>query len=93
MKAVLTKSLVVLAGAALVMPFVVVALLAGARASAGVEDGWGRLLLALLAISGALLGGTKGLGVNGAGAAEGRAARAVRWPEDESRTLMGNGAR
>jgi|GEM_PF-3350238 len=93
MKAVLAKSLVVLAGAALVLPFVAVALLVGERAAAGVDDGWGRLVLALLAIGGALLGGTKSLRGDGAGAAEGKAARAALWPEGESHSLMGNGAR
>jgi hypothetical protein len=93
MKAVLTKSLVVLAGFALVLPFVAVALLVGARASAGVEDGWGRLLLALLAIGGALLGGTQGLGRDRACAGEGNATRAALWPEDESGTLLSHGGR
>jgi hypothetical protein len=93
MKAVLGKSLVVLAGVALVLPFVVVALLVGARASAGVEDNLGRLLLASLAIGGALLGRTKGLGHDGTCAVEGHMTRTALWSKDESRTLLGHGSR
>lgn len=89
MKAVLKKSLMVLAGVALVLPFVAVALLIGARATAGVEDGWGRLLLAALAIGGALLSGARGFGREPARAGEESAARAASWIEHEPRTFVG----
>ncbi|HZI18777.1 MAG TPA: hypothetical protein VEY09_09290 [Pyrinomonadaceae bacterium] len=93
MKAVLAKSLVVLAGAALVLPFVAVALLVGERASAGVEDGWGRLLLAVLAIGGALLGGAKSSRHGGESVAGADAARTTPWAEGESPALVGHGVR
>jgi hypothetical protein len=89
MKTVFAKLLVVLAGAALVLPFVALSLLVGARAASGVEDGGERLLLAVLAIGGALLGGTKGLRRNEAGATEGKAARASRWVMGGSDLLTG----
>ena len=60
MKALFTKSLVVLAGAALVVPFVALALFAGAQAAAGSGGTDERLVLAALAIGGALFGGVKG---------------------------------
>lgn len=89
MKSVFVKSLVVLAGAALVLPFVAVGLLVAARAASGVEGGWGGLLLAALAIGGALLCQTRSLRLDGAGAAEGNAARESRWAEGGHGLLAG----
>ena len=86
MKATLTKSLVVLAGAVLVVPFVAVALFVGAQAAAagGGTDEW--LALAALAVGGALFGGVKGL--KGGEAALGvRPRRAPRRPRKASPTL------
>jgi len=66
MKAVFAKSLVVLAGVVLVVPFVTVALLVAARAVDGAESTEHRLLLAALAVGGALYSGAKSLARNGA---------------------------
>ncbi len=65
MKAVFAKSLVVLAGVVLVVPFVTVALLVAARAVDGAENTEHRLLLAALAIGGALYSGAKSLARKG----------------------------
>lgn len=69
MKAVFAKSLVVLAGVALVVPFVTVALLVAARAADGAESTEHRLLLAALAVGGALYSGAKSLARKGTEAA------------------------
>ncbi|HEU4594455.1 MAG TPA: hypothetical protein VFS10_04735 [Pyrinomonadaceae bacterium] len=61
MKVVFAKSLVVLAGVVLVVPFVTVALLVAARAAEGAESTEHRLLLAALAVGGALYSGAKSL--------------------------------
>lgn len=61
MKAAFTKSLVVLAGVGLVVPFVAVALFVGAQAATGGGGADERLVLAALALGGALFGGVKGL--------------------------------
>jgi len=61
MKTAFTKSLVVLAGAVLVVPFVAVSLFVGAQAAAGGGGADERLVLAALAVGGALFGGVKGL--------------------------------
>jgi hypothetical protein len=61
MKAVFAKSLVMLAGVVLVVPFVTVALLVGARAANGAESMEHRLLLVALAVSAALYSGAKSL--------------------------------
>lgn len=78
MKTVFTKSLVVLAGAVLVLPFVAVALFVGAQAAAASGGADERLVLAALAIGGALFGGVKGLSGSGEAAREGQHRRAHR---------------
>ena len=65
MKAVFAKSLVVLAGVVLVVPFVASALLVAARAADGAESAEHRLLLAALAVGGALYSGAKSLARKG----------------------------
>ena len=66
MKAVaLPRSFVLLAGVVLVVALAAVALLVGARAVAGAESTEHRLLLAALAIAGALYGALKGAGRDG----------------------------
>ncbi len=77
MKAVFAKSLVVLAGAVLVVPFVAVALLVGAQAAAG-AGGDQRLVLAALALGATLLGGVKGLKGRGPAWRHGHVPRAPR---------------
>ena len=66
MKAVFAKSLVVFAGVVLVVPFVTVALLVAARAADGAGSTESRLLLAALAVGGALYSGAKSLARKGA---------------------------
>jgi hypothetical protein len=87
MKAVFTKSLVVLAGIVLVVPFVAVALFVGAQAAAGSGGADERLMLAALAIGGALLGGVKGLKGHDEAARDGHVRRARREPRRTSPTL------
>ena len=60
MKTVLTKSLVVIVGGALVVPFAAAAVLVGARAVAGAGGAKQLLLLAALALVWTLFGGVKG---------------------------------
>ena len=65
MKTVLTKTLVVIVGGALVVPFAAAAVLVGARAVAG-AGGAKQLLFAVgLALVWALFGGVKGFAQNG----------------------------
>ncbi|MCA1635413.1 MAG: hypothetical protein LC802_17420 [Acidobacteria bacterium] len=75
MKAVFAKSLVMLAGLVLVVPFVTVALLVGARAANGAESTEHRLLLVALAVGAALYSGVQSLARNEAAA----------WGENASR--------
>lgn len=70
MKAVLPRSFVLLAGVVLVVALAAVALLVGARAVAGAESTEHRLMLAALAIGGALYGVLKGAGRDGDDACE-----------------------
>lgn len=56
MKVANSKTLVTFAGVALVVPFVAIAVLVGARALAGAESAEQNLLLAVMAICGVLLG-------------------------------------
>ena len=71
MKKVLTKTLVLIAGGALVLPFVAAAVLVGARAVA-VANGGRTLLFAVgLAVVWSLFGGIKGFAQNGADGREG----------------------
>jgi hypothetical protein len=65
MKAVLPRSFVLLAGVVLVVALAAVALLVGARAVAGAESTEHRLMLAALAIVGALYGVLKSTGRDG----------------------------
>ena len=71
MKRVLTKTLVLIAGGALVLPFVAAAVLVGARAVAGANGGKQFLLAVGLALVWTLFGGLKGLAQNGADGREG----------------------
>lgn len=87
MRTVFTKSLVVLAGAVLVVPFVAVALFVGAQAAAGNGGADERLVLAALAIGGALFGGVKGLKGHEAAARDGHVRRAHHQPRRISPTL------
>ena len=87
MKAVFTKSLVVLAGAVLVLPFVAVALFVGAQAVDASGGGDERLVLAALAIGGALLGGVKSSKGHDEAAQEGHVRRARSESRRTSPTL------
>ena len=62
MKAALPRSLVLFAGVVLIVTLAAVALLVGARAVAGAESTEHRLMLAALAIGGALYGVARGAG-------------------------------
>ncbi len=59
MKAVFAKSLVTLVGVLFIAPFIIVALLIGARAVAGVETAEQQLWLVVLAFGGALSSAAK----------------------------------
>ncbi len=61
MRVMLTKTLVLIAGGALVLPFVAAAVLVGARAVAGSGGGRQSLLAVGLALAWTLSGGLKGL--------------------------------
>ena len=87
MKALFMKSLVVLAGIVLVVPFVASALFVGAQAAAGGGGADERLVLAALAIGGALFGGVKGLKGHESAAREGHVRRARREARRTSPTL------
>jgi hypothetical protein len=87
MKAVFTKSLVVLAGAVLVVPFVAVALFVGAQAAGATGGADERLVLAALAIGGAILGGVKGLNGQDDAARDGHVRRARNRARRTSPTL------
>jgi hypothetical protein len=87
MKAVFAKSLVVLAGAVLVVPFVAVALLVGAQAATGSGGADQRLVLAALALGGAFFGGVRGLKRPGASARHGHVSRAPRGAGRATPTL------
>jgi hypothetical protein len=67
MKTVFAKSLTLLAGVVLVVPFVAVALLVGAQAAAGSGGADQRLVLAALALGGAFFGRVRGLKGQAAG--------------------------
>lgn len=71
MKTVLTKSLVVVVGGALVVPFAAAAVLVGARAVAGAGGTKQFLLLAGLALVWTFFGGVKGFAQNGTDEREG----------------------
>ncbi len=71
MKAVLTKSLVVVVGGALVVPFAAAAVLVGARAVAGAGGAKQLLVMAGLAVVWTLFGGVKGFASSGADEREG----------------------
>jgi hypothetical protein len=71
MRKVLNKTLVLIAGGALVLPFVAAAVLVGARAVAGANGGKQFLLAVSLALVWALFGGLKGFAQNGADGREG----------------------
>jgi hypothetical protein len=71
MKTVLTKSLVVVVGGALVVPFAAAAVLVGARAVAGAGGTKQLLLLAGLALVWTFFGGVKGFAQNGSDECEG----------------------
>ena len=71
MKAVLTKTLVLVVGGALVVPFALAAVLVGARAVAGAVGANQLLLMAGLALVWTLFGGAKGFALNGADEREG----------------------
>lgn len=78
MKAVFPRSFVLLAGVVLVVTLAAVALLVGARAVAGAESTGHRLLLAALAVGGALYGVAKGSGRDEEDAREGYTLRVTR---------------
>ena len=77
MKAVFARTLVMLAGVMLIVPFMAVALLVGARAAAGAQGTGHRLLLAALAFGGALYSAAKGFSRPGGAA---RITHALRVP-------------
>ncbi len=65
MKTVLTKTLVLVVGGALVLPFAFAAVLVGARAVAGAGGAKQLLLMAGLALVWTIFGGVKGFAMNG----------------------------
>ena len=71
MKNVLTKTLVVIVGGALVVPFAAASVLVGARAVAGAGGAKQLLLAVSLALVWALFGGVKGFARGGDGGREG----------------------
>lgn len=71
MKTVLTKTLVLVVGGTLVVPFAVAAVLVGARAVAGASGTKQILLMAGLALVWTLFGGVKGFALNGSDEREG----------------------
>jgi hypothetical protein len=71
MKTVLTKTLVLVVGGALVVPFAAAAVLVGARAVAGAGGAKQWLLMAALALVWTLFGGVKGFALNGSDEREG----------------------
>ncbi len=71
MKPVLTQTLVLIAGGALVLPFVAAAVLVGARAVAGANGGRAFLFAVGLALVWTLFGGVRGFAQNGADGREG----------------------
>ena len=77
MKAVFPRSLVLLAGALLLVTLAALALLVGARAVAGAESTGQRLFLAALAVGGALYSAAKGSGRCDEDAREGLTLRAA----------------
>jgi len=77
MKAVFPRSLVLLAGALLLVTLAAAALLVGARAVAGAESTGQRLFLAALAIGGVLYSAAKGSGRSARDAQEGLTLRAA----------------
>ena len=87
MKAAFAKSLVVLTGVTLVVPFVVVSLLVGAQASAAAAGAGQRLWLVSFALGGALLGGVKGLRGDGTNARLGHEPRDSRRAAETSPRL------
>ena len=78
MKAVLPRSLVLLAGVVLVVALAAVSLLVGARAVAGAESTEHRLMLAALAVGAALYGAARGTGRDEGDALEGHSLRVTR---------------
>lgn len=88
MKAVLPRSFVLLAGVVLVVALAAVALLVGARAVAGAETTGHRLLLAALAVVGALYGVSKGVGREGEEACESDSLRVTRGGARTRRTAF-----
>jgi len=87
MKVLFSKSLVVLAGVVLVVPFVAVALLVGAQAATASDGSEQRLVLAALAVGGVLFGGVKGLKGHEAAGRDGHVTRAPRRAGRTSPTL------
>jgi hypothetical protein len=77
MKAVFPRSLVLLAGALLLVTLAALALLVGARAVAGAESTGQRLFLAALAVGGALYSAAKASGRCDGDAREGLTLRAT----------------
>ena len=71
MKTVLTKTLVLVVGGALVVPFAAAAVLVGARAVAGAGGAKQLLLMAALALVWTFFGGVKGFALNGSDEREG----------------------
>ena len=71
MRKVLTKSLVVVVGSVLVVPFAAAAVLVGARAAAGANGGRAFLFAVGLAQVWALFGGLKGFALSGKDEREG----------------------
>lgn len=71
MRVVLTKTLVLIAGGALVVPFVAAAVLVGARAVAGAGGGRQLLFAVGLALVWTLFGGLKGFARDGGDEREG----------------------
>lgn len=84
-----SKTLITFAGVALVVPFVAVAALVGARAVAGAETSGQGLLLTVLAVCGALLGAAGSYARERAGdAREARALHITARPRASRRVFM-----
>lgn len=87
MKTVFAKSLTLLAGVVLVVPFVAVALLVGAQAAAVSDGADQRLVLAALALGGAFFGRVRGLKGSRSAGRHGHVPRAPHAPSRATTTL------
>lgn len=88
MKAVFAKSLVTLVGVLFIVPFVIIALLIGARAVAGVETSGQQLWLVALAAGGAFFSGAKSFKRTNVEAHEAHASRLSNFGEKRAHAFI-----